>query len=242
MTTITTTDVTNGTLTDATVMNANFGAIKTVVNGNIDNANIASNAAIALTKLAQTGATSNQAVVWNGSAWAPATITTSNVYDRVTTPVDVANTVTETTVYSKSITGNDLSTNKIFRVTLTGDFLCNNSGTDSLTFRIKFGGSTLVTSAALRPGLGATSATRGGFEQELKLQMLGTSNSQRLSLVTFIQRGNNDSENAGSNNAMVGNDGTIDTTTAQTLSLTVQWSAASANNSWRTKAMVAELV
>jgi hypothetical protein len=73
MTTITTTDVTNGTLTDATVMNANFGAIKTVVNGNIDNSNIASNADIALTKLAQTAAVSGQVIAWSGSAWVPTT-------------------------------------------------------------------------------------------------------------------------------------------------------------------------
>lgn len=71
MTLITTTDVQNGTLTDASVMNANFGAIKTVVNGNIDNSNISASAAIALSKLAQGGASSGQAMIWNGSAWAP---------------------------------------------------------------------------------------------------------------------------------------------------------------------------
>lgn len=52
MGTITTVDVANGTATDAGIINGNFSAIKTVVNGNIDNANIAPDADIAVTKIA----------------------------------------------------------------------------------------------------------------------------------------------------------------------------------------------
>jgi hypothetical protein len=52
MTTIVTTDVTNGDTTDAAVMNSNFTAVKSSVNGNIDNANLSAGAAIAISKLA----------------------------------------------------------------------------------------------------------------------------------------------------------------------------------------------
>lgn len=52
MSTISTTDVVNGTTTDASVINNNFTNVKDVVNGNIDNGNISTNAAIAVSKLA----------------------------------------------------------------------------------------------------------------------------------------------------------------------------------------------
>lgn len=52
MTTLSTTDVTNGTTADGNVVNTNFGNVRTVVNGNIDNANISASAAIAVSKLA----------------------------------------------------------------------------------------------------------------------------------------------------------------------------------------------
>lgn len=51
MTTLSLTDVTNGTTADATVISNNNAAIKTVVNGNIDNGNIAASAGIAIDKL-----------------------------------------------------------------------------------------------------------------------------------------------------------------------------------------------
>jgi len=51
MTTIVTTDVVTSTVIEAAAMNNNFTAVKTVVNGNIDNANIVSTAAIAVAKL-----------------------------------------------------------------------------------------------------------------------------------------------------------------------------------------------
>lgn len=52
MTTITTTDVAVGQVTDPSVINNNFGNVKATVNGNIDNSNVASGAAIAVSKLA----------------------------------------------------------------------------------------------------------------------------------------------------------------------------------------------
>jgi hypothetical protein len=50
--TITTTDISNGTTSDAGVVNNNFTAVKNAVNGNLDNNNISASAAIAVSKLA----------------------------------------------------------------------------------------------------------------------------------------------------------------------------------------------
>lgn len=52
MGTVTTTDVVNGTTADAGVVNANFAAVKAVVNGGIDNSNLSGSAAIDVSKLA----------------------------------------------------------------------------------------------------------------------------------------------------------------------------------------------
>lgn len=52
MTTLSMTDPTNNTTADANVIASNNAAVKAVVNGNIDNANVNSAAAIAVSKLA----------------------------------------------------------------------------------------------------------------------------------------------------------------------------------------------
>lgn len=54
MGTLSLTDPVNGTTADATLIATNNAAIKTTVNGGIDNSNISSSAAIALSKLAST--------------------------------------------------------------------------------------------------------------------------------------------------------------------------------------------
>lgn len=52
MTQIVTTDVTNGTTIDANVVNNNNSAIRSVVNGNLDNGNVSASAGLAVSKLA----------------------------------------------------------------------------------------------------------------------------------------------------------------------------------------------
>lgn len=73
MGTIVTTDIANGQVTDAAVMNNNFGAVKAVVNGGLDNSNLVGNAAIAPSKLA--AGTNGQVLttVAGAAAWADAT-------------------------------------------------------------------------------------------------------------------------------------------------------------------------
>src|SRR3954465_11777658 len=59
MATLTLTDPTNNTTADATVISSNNTAIKALVNGGLQNDNIASNASISYSKLALTGAVVN---------------------------------------------------------------------------------------------------------------------------------------------------------------------------------------
>lgn len=69
MGTVTTTDVQNGTTTDANTINNNFTNVKTQVNGNLDNSNISASAAIALSKLAHSGIAAGTSVISNGTNW-----------------------------------------------------------------------------------------------------------------------------------------------------------------------------
>jgi hypothetical protein len=75
VTTLVTTDVTDGTSIDAADLNNNLTAIKAVINGNIDNANVASGAAIVPSKLSP--GTNGQviATVSGAPAWAWGAVT-----------------------------------------------------------------------------------------------------------------------------------------------------------------------
>lgn len=63
----------NGMVSDGAKFGNMLTAVQTAVNG-LDNANIAAAAGILLSKLAQAGATTGQAIVWSGTAWAPASV------------------------------------------------------------------------------------------------------------------------------------------------------------------------
>ena len=86
-------------------------------------------------------------------------IDTSYVIDREVTAQTVNTTTAETTVFTHTIPANTLGTNKILRFTMAFDLLIN-SGTPILTFKVKFGATTLwaaatnaySTSGSRRPG------------------------------------------------------------------------------------------
>lgn len=60
---------------DVSVVLANLDAIAAIINGDLDNANLKASAAIVLSKLGQSGASTGQYAQWNGSSWAPASVT-----------------------------------------------------------------------------------------------------------------------------------------------------------------------
>lgn len=64
------------------------------------------------------------------------------LYARDVTVQEVANTLTETTVFSTTVTGGDLSTNRQLRLTLVGDYLNNTGGQENFSVKVKYGGTT----------------------------------------------------------------------------------------------------
>ena len=246
----------SGTVITAGLHSTNYTTIQNVVNGNIDNNNFGAGKIFDNTKIMQGGATTGQFMKWDGTNWVPATLpaTGISVYDRVTTAVDVNTSVTETSIYTKSITGNDMSTNKMLRLSAIGDYLHNNAAGDTLTLRVKFGGTTFYAYAGLLGNV--TGAARHPWVLDLRVANLGATNSQMIAGSVITESADTGAATTGIGQWAVTDAfgqkmsaaplgistlGTIDTTANQTLDVTVQWSASSANNSWRMRYAVLEL-
>ena len=148
----------------------------------------------------------------------------------VTTDVNIANTTTETTILSYSVTGGVLSTNNAVRVTLHVSSLVTGqaTGTDAFTFRFKYGATTLVT-FTLTP----TAATNYMGKIEFILAGAGTTSSQNGSLVSNLGEptyvGNANTRRMYFTDSSQGTSA-IDSTTAQTLAVTGQYGSANASN------------
>jgi hypothetical protein len=224
----------------------NFGP---VINSDIDAA-----AAIAVTKLAA-GSNGDVLTTTGGvPGWAAPTAAGVAIYDRGAA-VDVANTAAETSLYSKSITGGDLSTNKKLRLELLGDILFNNATTNTLTLRVKFGGTTFIVIAS--NALGTLGVQRMPFRCIVEVANVGSNSVQHIQMELArtaasggATLGSWNAASTGSGQTAAGqadttvayNDGAINTANAQTLDVTAQWSAASANNSVRARSAILELI
>lgn len=73
MTTVALSSATSGTTIQSSLFNTNMTTLQTCLNGNIDDNNLSANA-ISANRIKQGGAATNQALVWSGTAWAPATM------------------------------------------------------------------------------------------------------------------------------------------------------------------------
>jgi hypothetical protein len=172
------------------------------------------------------------------------------VIDRQVATVDVASTNVETAIYTFSVAGNTIATNGVLRTRVVGDYLFNNAGGDTLTLRVKFGGTTFF--AATSTAALGTNANRQPWWIEVEIVNLGASNSQMISCycVTLDQSQGAPTTGIGGFSPFrqgtgggfapltggvggIGALGTIDTTTAQSLQITAQWSVSSASDSWR---------
>jgi hypothetical protein len=150
----------------------------------------------------------------------------------------------EHTCYSVVVGANTMGTNGSVLMQMRGDYLKNNVDADTMTFRIKFGGVTLYADTF---GTIGVSADRSPWRFDIDLMNLGATNSQFLSASFLMMDPNNTLPTAGigpivNTGTTVGlfmglpsitTLGAVDTTSNQTLAFTVQWSASSANNSWR---------
>lgn len=146
----------------------------------------------------------------------------AGLYDRANSDTTVGNTTTETTLYSKSVTANDLAATGGLRLTMTGTWLNNSGSGKTLTLRVKFGATTIFSYGFT---LSSNSST-GRFEIGVTLFNTAT-NAQVANIVAQYFRG------GGSTTLVDGyrNKTTAaeDTTASKTLSVTVQWDAAHAN-------------
>lgn len=178
--------------------------------------------------------------VAGAAAWAAPTSTGLSVLDRVTTLVDVNTSIVETNLYNFAVPGNTLSTNKMLELVLLGNYLHNNANVDTATIRVKFGGTTFW-SQVVQPGA-TINANRHPWELRLNVAELGTTNSQLIQGFLLMDPATSAAPTAGIGNANVSplgtpigifTMGTIDTTASQNLTVTVQWSVSSANDSWQ---------
>ncbi len=139
--------------------------------------------------------------------------------------VTLANSTTETTLVGTgegalTIQKNSLAVGKTFKISGKGFY--SNTGTPSLTIKVKAGSTVLLTSGAITTTTGASN--RGfSFEGVLTVYSLGSSGTLH---------GQGQVVEVGSaTTAMVNTSAvTVDTTANQALNVTAQWGAASASN------------
>ncbi|MGH7825035.1 MAG: hypothetical protein ACREQ7_07640 [Candidatus Binatia bacterium] len=149
----------------------------------------------------------------------------NTVIDEVTADTTVGNTSAETAVYTFTVPANTLGTNNRLRLLIEGEEKCGNCTEDFFYFRLKFGGTTLFNS---------TVAPAGGvlpFKAEFLINADGSANSQR-GLLFYI--GNGVSRGQGT--------AAVDSTAAQILQVTVDWTTAGTNKTMTLKHAVLELV
>jgi len=191
-----------GTTSDGTKFDNLLAYLQTIFNA-LDNANIASGAAIAYTKLALANSivnndistsaaiavaklaagTNGQVLTTSGGvpAWASAS---GAVSYRKTTARTVNTTVTETDLLNGEITvgANVLGTSGVLRLTAWGDWKQNSGGTaNAPTFRAKYGGTTIFDTGVLAVAV-INAATRFGWKFVFEIQAAGATNSQTCSL------------------------------------------------------------
>lgn len=166
--------------------------------------------------------------------------TISAVYDRNTTGTVVSNTGTETSVYSKTIAGGQLSTNKYMRITMLGDYVNNSGSTSIFTIRVKYGGTTFTTmSYSFNSG-----ATHGATKVQADVLAKGATNTQEGFGSYWWGAGNT----GGASGGIFGYDFTghtgmaIDSTADQTLQITVQHSFTSSSTTWTTGPILVEIM
>lgn len=175
----------------------------------------------------------------------------TGVIDRATADLDIVNTTVETTLYSFAVPANALGTNGLLRFTVFGDYLNNSGAGETMTLRIKFGGTTLYQDVT---GSIAAATARRPFRIVGEIGNKGATNVQFL--VAHWELGAAGSATTGIGDIGAGGatgeigqhvvasagDAAIDTTLAATLDITIAHSVASLSISMRRKYAVLELI
>jgi hypothetical protein len=138
--------------------------------------------------------------------------------DIVVTPITVANTTTETLIYTAPMAANYLTAGKMINIKLYGRFGTNGAG-NLYTIRVKLSGVTVLTVTST-----SANSTNRPFDIDLRstIRSIGASG-------TIISYGKTQQDNL-TPNIEIGTLGTINTTIPNTITVTVQWASASSNN------------
>jgi hypothetical protein len=224
----------------------NYSALQTLLNGGLDNTNVAEGAAIAVSKIAP--GTNGQVLttVGGATAWGSGVTTYRKVTEK-----DVHTSVAETDLLNGEITigAGEMSTNKIAKVILVGDYLNNSGAGVTLTIAIKLGATTLYKDVS---GSIEQSADRRAFRVEFEIANLGAANSQWMGGKVFLGHPGATTNGigdllflSGAPDEMimpVAGSSAEDTATAKTLVVTVQHSASAVTVSARLKYALVEIV
>lgn len=173
------------------------------------------------------------------SNWNDEHVGAIEIMDRDLDQVDVETTADEESLYSHSIPGNQIGATGGFRLTLSGDMLVNAAGT--LELRVKLGATTVFTSSAIDP-----TETGDRYEWWLEILCMNSATDAQKWVVHFqcvSSTANWPLQLGGSDGAIVGagvGSSAEDTTGALTLDVTADWSASSANLSFRKEMAVLE--
>lgn len=157
---------------------------------------------------------------------------------------EIVSTASETSIFSSAptIQGGTLGTSRTLRLVLHGDFLNNTGAGDKFTVRLKYGGTTFAT---LGSGDYGSSATRYGWRVDAVLSAGNATNVQTSSAsgTRAFAAGVTGTAINGSDGLMsVHTGGAIDSTTDQTLDITIQNDTSSANESTRVHLVLLELL
>jgi hypothetical protein len=197
-------------------------------------------------------------MVWTGSpkTWAngPPAITDADLnaevrdrfnavqrlLDRDVTVTTVVSSAAETTVYSYTVPGNTLSTDRRLRLSLIAEFTNSTGGNSTPTLRFKWGGSTRATFA---PTL-ASNATARQWILEVDLNAENATNAQRMraeSMVTTAvadgTEGTKQAEAVARHHALA-----VDTTADAVIEISIQHDGATSTRSFSCFAVYLELM
>lgn len=140
--------------------------------------------------------------------------------DSITSTTTVANTTTETTVFSMSIGANGFAVGDVLRVNMAG-FYSTANGVDTFTLRWKIGSTTILSVTS-----DAANVTNAPFHSELfnTVRTIGATGTLIGHASVIANNVDKDTTNTATT--------TFDTTATMTFTITVQWSAANASNTF----------
>ena len=140
--------------------------------------------------------------------------------DRDVTATTVSGTTAETTVYTYTVPGGSLSTNRMLRLTLLGYVTAYSASTQTLTVRVKYGGTTLFTYAA------ATAATTTDYALRVLSEISALNSASAQWATTECDRGYNASiagtASGTTTRAIAGCPASVNSAADQTLTVTFQ--------------------